>query len=347
MSRGPPGGAARARPPAAQRLPVRGGAGPAGAHARGGRKRPGLFPPPPGRERACGAAVPGKAAMGALERSLRSTAPVPGTRCGRAAWPGGGAVSPPSLGSPQRLVLPAERSGGLPAAAPVRRPLLDEASNWKNSEMAKLLKNYQKWRIECPEISADLQPSSVLGLLQAGYHGVLRSRDPHGSKVVIYRIGQWDPSLFTAYDVFRVSLITSELIVKEIETQRNGVKAIFDLQGLRFAHAFQISPAVAKKIAAVLTDSFPLKVRGIHLINEPLFFHPVFALIKPFLTEKIKQRVYMHGSNYLQSLTEHFPASILPQEYGGEEVSFEELAKEWTDFIMASSDYLESISLVA
>lgn len=53
-----------------------------------------------------------------------------------------------------------------------------------------LLKNYQKWRIECPEISADLQPSSVLGLLQAGYHGVLRSRDPHGSKVLIYRIGE-------------------------------------------------------------------------------------------------------------------------------------------------------------
>ncbi|XP_010154000.1 PREDICTED: alpha-tocopherol transfer protein [Eurypyga helias] len=210
-----------------------------------------------------------------------------------------------------------------------------------------LLKNYQKWRIECPEISADLQPSSVLGLLRAGYHGVLRSRDPHGSKVLIYRIGQWDPKLFTAYDVFRVSLITSELIVKEIETQRNGVKAIFDLQGWRFAHAFQISPAVAKKIAAVLTDSFPLKVRGIHMINEPLFFHPVFTLIKPFLTEKIKERVYMHGYNYMQSLTEHFPVRILPQEYGGEEVSVEELAKEWTDFIMASADYLRSISLVA
>ncbi|XP_030301466.1 alpha-tocopherol transfer protein isoform X1 [Calypte anna] len=211
----------------------------------------------------------------------------------------------------------------------------------------RLMKNYQKWRIECPEISADLQPSSILGLLNAGYLGVLRSRDPHGSKVLIYRIGHWDPKLFTAYDVFRVSLITSELIVKEIESQRNGVKVIFDLQGWRFAHAFQISPAVAKKIAAVLTDSFPLKVRGIHLINEPLLFHPVFALIKPFLTEKIKERVHMHGSNYRQSLTEHFPVSILPKEYGGEEVSIEELAKEWTDFIMASADYLQSISLVA
>ncbi|XP_054840645.1 alpha-tocopherol transfer protein isoform X2 [Eublepharis macularius] len=207
----------------------------------------------------------------------------------------------------------------------------------------KLLKNYNNWRAECPELSADLRPSSVLGLLNAGYHAVLRERDPTGSKVIIYRISQWDPKMFTAFDVFRVSLITSELIVREIETQRNGVKIIFDLQEWRFAHAFQISPVVAKRIAAVLTDSFPLKVRGIHLINEPLFFHPVFALIKPFLSEKIKARIHMHGSNYVQTLQEHFPR-ILPNEYGGEAVSMEVLSQEWTDFIKESASYLQSIS---
>ncbi|ELK26147.1 Alpha-tocopherol transfer protein [Myotis davidii] len=100
----------------------------------------------------------------------------------------------------------------------------------------------------------------------------------------------WDPKVFTVYDVFRLSLITSELIVQEVETQRNGIKAVFDLEGWHFSHAFQITPSVAKKIAAVLTDSFPLKVRGIHLINEPIVFHAVFSMIKPFLTEKIKER---------------------------------------------------------
>ncbi|XP_072807771.1 alpha-tocopherol transfer protein isoform X3 [Vicugna pacos] len=52
----------------------------------------------------------------------------------------------------------------------------------------RLLKNYCKWRAECPEISADLHPRSVLGLLKAGYLGLLRARDPAGSKVLIYRI---------------------------------------------------------------------------------------------------------------------------------------------------------------
>ncbi|KAK2900967.1 hypothetical protein QQF64_014964 [Cirrhinus molitorella] len=209
----------------------------------------------------------------------------------------------------------------------------------------KLLINYHKWRQECPEITADLQASSVIGLLQNNYHGVLRSRDDAGSRVLIYRIGQWNPKEFTAYEVFRVSLITSELIVREWETQRNGLKAIFDLQDWCFTHALQINPSLAKKISSVLTDSFPLKVRGIHLINEPIFFRPVFAMIRPFLPDKIKQRIHMHGSSYARSLCEDFPKDILPPEYGGTGPSINEVCQDWTEFIMQSEDYLHRLSL--
>ncbi|CAB1326036.1 unnamed protein product [Coregonus sp. 'balchen'] len=174
----------------------------------------------------------------------------------------------------------------------------------------KLLINYQRWRRECPEISANLHPSSVLGLLQNNYHGVLRDRDHSGSRVLIYRI---------AYEVFRVSLITSELIVQETETQRNGLKAIFDMQGWCFAHALQINPSLAKRISS---DSFPLKVRGIHLINEPIFFRPVFAMIRPFLPDKIKQR-----------------------EYGGSGPSMEEVCQEWTSHILQSEERLTQLSI--
>uniref|UniRef100_A0A4W4EYJ0 CRAL/TRIO N-terminal domain-containing protein n=1 Tax=Electrophorus electricus TaxID=8005 RepID=A0A4W4EYJ0_ELEEL len=174
----------------------------------------------------------------------------------------------------------------------------------------KLLINYHKWRQECPEISANLRPSSVIGLLKNNYHGALRSRDHAGSRVLIYRIGQWNPKEFTAYEVFRVSLITSELIVREVETQRNGLKAIFDLQGWCFAHAFQINPSLAKKISCVLTV-------GIHF----------------------------HGSSYMTSLSEHFPKAILPPEYGGTGLSMEEVCQEWTENIMQSENYLQSLSV--
>ncbi|XP_033855033.1 alpha-tocopherol transfer protein isoform X2 [Acipenser ruthenus] len=172
----------------------------------------------------------------------------------------------------------------------------------------KLLINYHKWRKECPEISGNLHPSAVLGLLRNNYHGVLRSRDVNGSRVLIYRIGQWNPTHHTAYEVFRVSLITSELIVQEIETQRNGLKAIFDLQGWRFSHALQITPSLAKKMSAVLT-------------------------------------IHLHGSTYEQTLCQHFPANILPPEYGGQGPTMEELCQEWMEFILQSEDQLHKLSI--
>lgn len=55
----------------------------------------------------------------------------------------------------------------------------------------------------------------------------------------------------------------------------------------------------------------------------------------------------MHGCCYDESLQRHFPARILPVEYGGEADSIEKLSQEWTDFIMESADYLQSISLLA
>lgn len=51
------------------------------------------------------------------------------------------------------------------------------------------------------------------------------------------------------------------------------------------------SPSLFLTLCVCVQDSFPLKVRGIHLVNEPMFFRPVFAMIRPFLPDKIKQRV--------------------------------------------------------
>lgn len=208
----------------------------------------------------------------------------------------------------------------------------------------KLLLNYQRWRRESPEISKCLSPSSVLSLLNTTYHTVLPQRDHTGSRVLIYRIGQWNPKDWSAFQVFRVSLMTSEIISTETETQKHGLKVIFDLQGWSLGHALQINPSLARKISSVLSDSFPLKVRGIHLVNEPMLFRPVFAMIRPFLPEKIKQRIHMHGADFQDTLSDFFSAPILPPEYGGEGPSIEEACQDWTNQLLESEELLQQIA---
>ncbi|XP_070701228.1 alpha-tocopherol transfer protein [Pempheris klunzingeri] len=208
----------------------------------------------------------------------------------------------------------------------------------------KLLLNYQRWRKESPEISCCLSPSSVLGLLNSSYHAVLPQRDHTGSRVLIYRIGQWSPKDWSAFQVFRVSLMTSEIISVETETQRRGLKVIFDLQGWSLGHALQITPSLARKISSVLADSFPLKVRGIHVVNEPVFFRPVFAMIRPFLPEKIRQRIHMHGAHFHDTLSDYFSPPVLPPEYGGEGLGIEEACQDWTNQLLRSEKLLHQIA---
>ncbi|XP_071347400.1 alpha-tocopherol transfer protein isoform X2 [Trachinotus anak] len=156
--------------------------------------------------------------------------------------------------------------------------------------------------------------------------------------------GQWNPKDWSAFQVFSISLMTSEIISMEAQTQRRGLKAIFDLQGWSLGHAWQINPSLARKISSVLSDSFPLKVRGIHLVNEPMFFRPVFAMIRPFLPEKIKQRIHMHGVDYHDTLGDFFSSAILPPEYGGEGPGIEEVCQDWTNQLLRKETLLQQIA---
>nr|WOJ45602.1 alpha tocopherol transfer protein [Cynoglossus semilaevis] len=219
------------------------------------------------------------------------------------------------------------------------------ARDFDVEQSLKLVLNYQRWRKDSPEISGCLSPSSVLGLLASSYHTVLPRRDHAGSRVLVYRIGQWNPKDWSAFQVFRVSLMTSELISMETQTQRRGLKVIFDLSGWSLGHALQINPSLGRKISSVLSDSFPLKVRGIHLVNEPIFFRPVFAMIRPFLPEKIKQRIHMHGADFHDTLSDFFSPDVLPPEYGGEGLGIEEACGHWTNHLLQSERLLQQISV--
>ncbi|XP_071368330.1 alpha-tocopherol transfer protein isoform X2 [Centroberyx affinis] len=139
----------------------------------------------------------------------------------------------------------------------------------------------------------------------------------------------------------------SELLRPYVSGLRQRARAqLLPLCTLDFSDGFLIRFLRARDfdVELALKDSFPLKVRGIHLINEPMFFRPVFAMLRPFLPEKIKQRIHMHGSDFCDTLTDFFPLSLLPPEYGGEGPDIEEACQEWTNQLLQSEKLLEQIA---
>ena len=145
---------------------------------------------------------------------------------------------------------------------------------------------------------------------------VLLHRDRAARRVFIFRVGMWDPAVVSKEEVFSANQLCLELMAREQKTQISGIIAVVDMAGLSWSHWMQMSMDYIQSMVAVVQNSFPIRFKEIHIINESPIFQVAFTLVKPFLTEKMKQRLRFHGTS-LESLHSCVPASILPEELGG------------------------------
>lgn len=85
-----------------------------------------------------------------------------------------------------------------------------------------------------------------------------------------------------------------EHIVKEPETQIAGIVVVLDMQGLSLQHAKFFTPYYAKRMVELVQETFPLRFKGFHIVNEPFYFDAIMAVLKPFIKEKIRKRVSLN-----------------------------------------------------
>ncbi|KAM4737751.1 LOW QUALITY PROTEIN: alpha-tocopherol transfer protein-like [Anableps anableps] len=128
--------------------------------------------------------------------------------------------------------------------------------------------------------------------------------------------GKWKPNDYPFVDNVRALYLTLEKLIQPEETQVNGLVILADYTGVGMSQASNPGPFLAKKIVSILQDGFPIRIKAVNIINEPRIFKGIFAIIKPFLKEKMAERYVLHGSD-LRSLHRNIPPSVLPEEYGG------------------------------
>ncbi|XP_069698217.1 alpha-tocopherol transfer protein-like [Periplaneta americana] len=180
----------------------------------------------------------------------------------------------------------------------------------------RLMVNYYKFKENNPEIHNDVKPMNMRFIGDDDVLSVLPYREQTGRRMMIYRIGNWNPSNYTVEEVFKATVIVLELAVLEQRAQILGGICIFDLAGLSLQHAWQITPSIAKKTVELLVTSFPIRTHAIHIINESWVFDIMFAFFKPFLDERMREKIFFHG-NDLESLHSHVDPKFLPKKYGG------------------------------
>uniref|UniRef100_A0A8D1F3V4 Alpha tocopherol transfer protein like n=1 Tax=Sus scrofa TaxID=9823 RepID=A0A8D1F3V4_PIG len=192
-----------------------------------------------------------------------------------------------------------------------------------------LLVNYHSCRRSWPEVFNNLRPSALKEVLASGFLTVLPHTDPRGCHILCIRPDRWIPSNYPITENIRATYLTLEKLIQSEETQVNGIVILADYKGVSLSKASHFGPFIAKK------DGFPIRIKAVHVVNEPRIFKGIFAIIKPFLKEKIANRFFLHGSD-LNSLHTNLPRNILPKEYGGTAGELDITA--WNAVLLASEE---------
>ncbi|XP_017786507.1 PREDICTED: clavesin-2-like [Nicrophorus vespilloides] len=185
-----------------------------------------------------------------------------------------------------------------------------------------LIQSYFGYRKKNPEIfkNFNTDAADIRKSLEDGLPGVLDSKDRKGRCVLILNANNWDCS-YTLLSVYRALLYTLEVLINETQYQAKGFVVLVDWTEFSFRQTTNLKPSVLKLMIEGLQDCFPAKFKGIHFIGQPWYVEAALTVIKPFLKDKTKERIYVHGNN-LSTLHEYVARDILPTEMGGEQAGY-------------------------
>lgn len=179
-----------------------------------------------------------------------------------------------------------------------------------------MIQNYYRARYLNPELYEGLHPLAKKNLFELQTHTVLPDTDSEGSKICVLRMGNWNPSICSLDSLAGLCILAWEHLLEDPRTQVNGIVMLLDLGGGSLSHLKASTPGQFSMMVYNIQECCPLRMKAAHVINQPVYFMPLFQLVKPFLKEKLVRRMHLHGKD-MDSLHKFLPAEILPEEFGG------------------------------
>ncbi|KAL1123714.1 hypothetical protein AAG570_001487 [Ranatra chinensis] len=184
------------------------------------------------------------------------------------------------------------------------------------------LKNFYEFKARYPDFYSYLMPSEKPELYDLNHFASLPGLDRKGRKICACVPARIDLEVAPLSDTFKMGTAILELMLNDLHLQVTGTVVIFDLAEFSIIQQARIAtPTSAWHLAMIAQDKIPLRVKAVHVLNQPFYFSALYAVFRPFLKKKLRKRIYLHGSD-MSSLHKHIAPENLPVEWGGHRESF-------------------------
>ncbi|CAH1108283.1 unnamed protein product [Psylliodes chrysocephalus] len=136
-----------------------------------------------------------------------------------------------------------------------------------------------------------------------------------------------------------IHLLANTYEVRIHEDLAMGDIYIIDFTNLKFRAVTTTTPMLLKHYVYILEKVMSNRMKQLHFLKPPSFISNLLAIVKNFLSAKLRERVITHKS--VESILKYVPLELLPTDYGGEEKSIKELAELWKEKMVEYKDRFE------
>ncbi|KAF5293987.1 hypothetical protein FQR65_LT10958 [Abscondita terminalis] len=145
----------------------------------------------------------------------------------------------------------------------------------------------------------------------------------NGPFLLLVRGANANPDVVSMEDALKFAILLTEISLQHhVESSIVGHAILLDFKDASLKYFLQFTPAFLKKLATCFANVFLLRMKALYIINLPLTLVTGSNIFKSFLSPKLQNRVFFYLNNDLDGIQQHFPASVLPTEYGGDAGSF-------------------------
>lgn len=147
--------------------------------------------------------------------------------------------------------------------------------------------------------------------LETGKFTILPTRDATGAAIAVFTARKHYPQESTHQTTLQGVVYQLDVALESVDTQRSGLVFIYDMSDSKYSN---FDYDLSQKILTLLKGGYPAKLKKVLIVTAPLWFKAPFKILRLFVREKLRDRVYTVN---IPQLTIHIPRDSLPSGLGG------------------------------